>query len=446
MGRPAEPGSAAGTTTRRDRPRSADAGLAPVALLAALPVLVSLWKQGPCLDHGWGGSEPFWRYCYSDLAVGVQTAGAGRGLTAYVSGEVPLDQPPLTGAFVSLVAGLGPGGSDLATQRWVLAVWAVLALAALVLMAWWVRTMPEHRGADPWQVALAPVAALTLLLSPDLLGVVLATGGLWAWGRRHPALAGALLGAGAMARTYPALLLVVIAGHAWRTGRERELVPLAGACVAVLVLVAAPLLALSPSTLTQSWSSWLDAPAGLGSVWYLPTLAGSQWPSAVLTVVAVLGITLALVLAGLRVLGAPSTPRLGAVALLAVTVVLVTGKSFPVQASLWLVPLVALAGLTWRDHLVWALAEGVHFVAVWLYLGGLQNPDKSLPPGWYSLALLLRVAAVAFLAVRAWQTASTFPRRPWDPPPEVDSSHLRGDPPSREVRAPAPKSPAAPTI
>jgi len=397
--------AAPAATLRRDRPRTADAGLPLVALLAALPVLASLWKQGPCLDKGWGGTEPFWRFCYSDLAVGVQTADAERGIAAYLVGDVPLDQPPLTGSVVSFIAGLAPGEGPLATQRWVLAVWAVLAVAALVLMAWWVRTTPGHRG-DPLQVAVAPVAALTLLLSPDLLGVVLATGGLWAWSRRHPALAGALLGAGVMARTYPALLLVVVAVHAWRTGRERDLAALLGSAVAAVIVIALPFLALSPGTLTRSWTTWLDTPAGLGSIWYLPTLADSAWSASVLTVVAALGVGVAVLLATLLVLGAPSTPRLGAVALMAVAVVLVTGKSFPVQTSLWLVPLVALAGLRWRDHLVWAFAEAMHFVAVWLYLGGLQDANRSLPPGWYAVALLVRVAAVCFLAVRAWQTAT----------------------------------------
>jgi uncharacterized membrane protein len=302
-------------------------------------------------------------------------------------------------------------------------VWAVLAVAALVLMAWWVRTTPGHRG-DAVQVALAPVAALTVLLSPDLLGVVLATGGLWAWSRRHPALAGALLGVGVMARTYPGLLLLVVAAHAWRTGRERELPRLGGAALAAVAVIALPFLVLSPATLTRSWSAWFDTPAGLGSVLYLPTLAGSPWPASVLTLVAVLGILVAVVLAALLVLGAPWAPRLGAVALLAVAVVLVTGKSFPVQTSLWLVPLVALAGLRWRDHLVWALAEAVHFMAVWLYLGGLQSPDKSLPPGWYAVALLLRVGAVVFLAVRAWQTAAA--PREWTDAPEPSEPESSG--------------------
>ncbi|MFC7490617.1 MULTISPECIES: hypothetical protein [unclassified Knoellia] len=428
-----------GAVRRRDRLRPSDLALGPMALLAALPVLVSVWKQGPCLDKGWGGTEPFWRFCYSDLAVTIQTAGAERGLPAYLSGDVRLDQPPLTGSVVALVAGLGPGEGALATQRWVLGVWAVLAIAALVLMTWWVRTSLDHPGADPLQVAVAPVVALTVLLSPDLLGVVLATGGLWAWSRRRPALAGALLGAGVMARTYPALLLVVVALVAWRTGRERDLGRFAGGAAAAVVLVAVPFLVLSPGTLVHSWSTWLETPAGLGSVWYLPTLAGSPWPASVVTVVAGTGMIVALVLAALLALGAPSAPRLASVALVAVAVVLVSGTAFPVQSSLWLVPLVALAGMRWRDHLVWALAEAVHFVGVWLYLGGLQVTNRSLPAGWYAVALLVRVAAVVFLAVRAWQTATSFP-------PEAGFSHVAGDPQPGKVRTSEARSPSVPAI
>ncbi|KGN30965.1 hypothetical protein N802_05010 [Knoellia sinensis KCTC 19936] len=404
-----------------------------MALLAALPVLAAVWKQGPCLDEGWGGREPFWRVCYSDLAVGVQTSGADAGLLAYLSGDVPLDQPPLSGALVALIAGFAPGDGILAAQRWVLGVWAVLAVVALVAMAWWVRPTGRHRGGDPLQVALAPVAALTLLLSPDLLGVALATAGLWAWSRRHPLAAGMLLGAGFMARTYPALLLVVVALHAWRAGRERELLRVGGGALAAVAVVGLPLLLTSPETLTRSWSGWLDMPAGLGSVWYIPTLAGHAWSPSILTVLSVLGVAVAIALAALLVLGSPMSPRLGAVALLAVAVVLVTGKAFPVQSSLWLVPLVAYAGLRWRDHLVWGLAEAVHFLAVWLYLGGLQDANRSLPESWYAVALLARVGAVVFLAVRAWQVATTFP-------PEVG---FAPDPRPSEGRSSEAQSPAA---
>ena len=80
-------------------------------------------------------------------------------------------------------------------------------------------------------------------------------------------------------------------------------------------------------------------------------------------------------------------PGVAEVALVMVAIVLMTGKSFPVQASVWLVPLVALVGIQWRDHLVWSGAEALHFGAVWLYLAGSSVPDRGLPSGWYLLLL-----------------------------------------------------------
>jgi hypothetical protein len=97
----------------------------------------------------------------------------------------------------------------------------------------------------------------------------------------------------------------------------------------------------------------------------------------------------------------------------------VTGKSLTVQAGLWMLPLVALAGLQWRDHLIWAGFEAVYFVAVWLYIGGLSRADRGLPAGGYSLLLGLRVAAWLFLLVQVWRVARS--RGPSDPPALVDA-------------------------
>jgi hypothetical protein len=389
-------------------PARPGAGLAVLAVLAALPVAFAVLRQRHCLQEGWGGAAPLWRACYSDLVTSVQTAGLGRGLPAYLSGEVTLDQPVLSGSVMSLVAALVPGGDLLATQRWYVVVWAALATALVALTAVLVATTRGHRP-DPLQVVLSPVVALTVLLAPDLLGVALATAGIWAWSRRRPALAGVLLGLGVAARTYPLLVVAVLVLDALRSRRERDVPPLLLGGAAALAAVAAPFLVAAPEVLGRAWSTWFGAPAGLGSPWYLPTLAGVPLPGAVVTGLAVVGWVVALVAAGVLALGAPRAPRVGPVALVAVAVVLVTGSAFPVQASLWLVPLVAVSGLRWRDHLVWAAAEAVHFVAVWLYVGGLGAADRALPPGWYAVALLARVAAVMWLARCAWRTATSPP-------------------------------------
>ena len=87
-------------------------------------------------------------------------------------------------------------------------------------------------------------------------------------------------------------------------------------------------------------------------------------------------------------------------------VVLATAPSLPLSASLWLVPLVALAGLRWRDHLLWAGAEAVHFVAFWLHRSAAFDPNHGLPDGWYAVATVVRVAAIAWLAACAWRRAT----------------------------------------
>jgi hypothetical protein len=138
----------------------------------------------------------------------------------------------------------------------------------------------------------------------------------------------------------------------------------------------------------------------------IPQLLGSPLPSGAVTLLAVVGMLVAVLLGALFALSTWRRPSLAEVAVVMVGVVLVTGKSFPVQSSLWLVPLVALCGVRWRDHLVWAGAEAAHFIAVWLYVGGLSKPDRGLPPGWYLAFLVVRVLAVGYLVWRVWHTAA----------------------------------------
>ena len=58
-------------------------------------------------------------------------------------------------------------------------------------------------------------------------------------------------------------------------------------------------------------------------------------------------------------------------------------------------------------------AEALHFATVWIYLGGLSKADRGLPPAWYSVFLVLRVAGVLYLA---WRGGGP-PRSPAAPEP-----------------------------
>ena len=251
-------------------------------------------------------------------------------------------------------------------------------------------TVASARG-RPWDaahVALSPLLVPIALISPDLIGVLLASAGLLAWSRRRPVLAGVLLGLAVTARTYPVLLILVLGLLAARAGRVRQWLALAGTAVATVAVIVFPWLAANSAGVLSTYDGWRSAPAGYGSPWLdrrhlgsavgghdLPGfLAHAMAPSSV-TRLAAFGWVVALLAGAVLALGAPRRPRVAQVALVVVGIVLITGKSFPVQSSLWLLPLVALALPRWREHLVWFGAEAAYFVAVWLYAASAIDAD-----------------------------------------------------------------------
>ena len=356
-------------------------------LLTAVPVLAALALRGWCLSNGFGGEAPLWRACYSDLP------------TALVSGD--LGEPVVTALALdgvgALVAGV-VGGTGTAAMTAYVVLWA---LVSLVLLAGLAVLTAAYRSDDPERallLVLSPVLPLTLLVSADIVGVSLAVAGLFAWRRRLDVLAGVLLTLAVFSRSLALILVVVVLALAVRSGRRpgRFVAGLAGAA-AVVVAVG---LTVDPSLLTEPVRRWWEAVPSYGSVWLLPTAADLPLPQGAIPWVALAGwaVAVGLVIAVVRV--APRTPALADVALLGVAAVLVTSTAVPVQASLWLVPLVALSSLPWRDLLLWAGVEAVYYPMVWLYIGGLERADRGLPAGWYAFFLVLRLLAIGYLAYR----------------------------------------------
>ncbi len=276
-----EPVLPAGLTTAVGGPagrrlRRPDAGplapLAPAVLLLAVPLSVAALRQAGCLTDGWRGGTPLWRQCASPLVESVPAAGLGRGLTAYLSGDVRLDEPVLEGAVTSTLAGLSPGAGT-AEQRWFLVLWMLLASVLLVALVLVVGTVRRHPAANAVVVALSPVLALTVLLSADLVPILLAVTAVWAWSRDRPRLAGALVGLAFLGGAVAAVVLLVLALLPGPGGAPavRRLLVTAGVTV---VGLAVSVSLLEVDTLTRPYAAWLTAGAGPGSPWYLATLAG----------------------------------------------------------------------------------------------------------------------------------------------------------------------------
>lgn len=384
----------------------------PAVVLSALTsvtVALAAFIRVPCLRASWTGTEQFWQACYSDLPTTFRDSGVGAGLAAYLEGGpgAPVTgQPPLTGLLLTGLASLVPSDAHDTTRiKWYFALWAVLLTLLLLLTVWLVASSSTRAPYAAAHVALSPVVALTLFVSADLVGIALATAGMWAWGRRRPILAGLLLGLAIAARSYPILILVAIGLLALRSGHVKTFARTAGAAAVTFGAVAGGLHLVNPDAAGSAYTAWASAGAGYGSPWMLPQLASHPLPAGAVTALAVLGWVVALGAGAVLALSSARRPTLAEVSLVMVAVVLVTGKSFTVQSSLWLVPLVALAMVQWRDHLIWAGTEAINFVAVWLVIAAVSVPDRGMPNGWYGFLSMLRVAAVGWLVVVVWLRA-----------------------------------------
>ncbi len=378
------------------------ARLAPVVLLLALPLSVASMRQAGCLALGWGGDIPVWRQCTAPVVQAVGAGHPGSGLAAWLGGGLRPAQPVLSGAVASAFSRIAPGVAT-GHQQWFLALWVLLTAAVLAGLVVAVGTVRRHPDADPVALALSPVLALTVFRSTDLLPLALAVVALWAWSRDRERLAGVMGGLAVLAGPLSAvvvLAMLLLPGRRGRDSTRRLLVTTAVTVAAVSV----PVALVDAGLLTAPWRAWARGGAGPGSPWYLFTMAGFPIGARQVALIAALGILLAVALSVL--LARRPRPVVAAVALVGLCAALSTGASFQPWAALWLVPFVALVGIGWRDHLLWAGAEAVHAVAMFGYLDYLVDPAHGLPPGWYAAALLLRLGAVGWLAHQAWVRAS----------------------------------------
>ena len=398
-----------------------------LAAASALPVALGVTMRAHCIDSGWSTPDQFWHACFSDIPATYKDQGLTAGfwalLTGAAGGPTPV-QPPLTSLVMTLLASLVPAAPMEDQSRFYFGLWAVLGAVLIALTTWWTAATTPRLPWNAAHVALSPVVALTLVVAPDVLGLVLTAAGMYLWSRQRLVASGVLLGLAVSARSYPVVILLAIMLLAVRSGRVRAAALTVAAAAGAFAAVLLVLVVANPAAAWLPYQSWARSGPGFGTPWLLPQLAGYTVPNAIVTAMCVMGWVAALLTGAALALGARRRPTVAEVALVMLVVVMVTGKSVPVQSSLWLVPLVALVGLRWKDHLLWAGAEALHFIAVWLYFATSVTPDRGLPAGWYGFFLLLRVAAMGWLARRTWQVA-------WDraPAPEDDTT---ADPPDAD--------------
>ncbi|MGI8529351.1 MAG: glycosyltransferase family 87 protein [Geodermatophilaceae bacterium] len=388
-----------------------------VLLAMTLATLALAWvKQSPCLDGNWTGSKQYTHFCYSDTIPLWGIHGLSEGLVPYAS--APVEYPVLTGGFMYVaneLAGSYNGWSagsgllpDLPGVQTYYVVTALLLSLCMLVVTWTTALLSRRRIWDAAMVALSPLLFVHAYTNWDLFVVALAGAGLLAWSRRHPVLAGVLLGLGAAAKFYPLLFLGPLFLLCLRAGRLRDWAVTAGGTLAALAAVNVPVALLY----TENWSLFFTLnttrAADPDSVWNIAIQLGAEFlnppPAAVpdmpngpgllnaLTLVCFLVVCVGIAVLALR---AELRPRLMQLLFLVVAGFLLTNKVWSPQYSLWLLPLAVLALPRWKPILIWQLTEAVLWVPRLLWYLGQDNNGVKVE--WFLFAVIIRDVAVIAL-------------------------------------------------
>jgi hypothetical protein len=123
-------------------------------------------------------------------------------------------------------------------------IFGVLMLLVALVVLWLTARLADPRPRTAaWLVALAPLLTGAIIRARfDLVPVALTLAALLALHRDRVTLCFGLLGAGAMTKLFPALLVPILAAWLWAAGRRREAARGVVAFLAVVIVVSGPFL------------------------------------------------------------------------------------------------------------------------------------------------------------------------------------------------------------
>jgi uncharacterized membrane protein len=380
-----------------------------VLAMTCFTLLLGFAEKSPCTSAIWVHDKQYTHACYSDIVPLWGDERLDTGAVPYR--DTAVEYPVLTGAFMLVTADLTRGVHALDTHWHEVIIFGaltalLLSLCALVTAAATAQTA-GRRPYDAALFALSPLLIFHAFTNWDLLAMALTSSALWAWSRRKPVLAGALIGLGTAAKLYPILLLVPIATLALRTRRYAPAIWCIVSGAAVWTMVNVPIALAYYSGWSRFYTFSIDRPAERSTVWAMArTLTSGSvrstdapfWkPPGAAVAFILIGALIALVWLGLR---APVKPRLAQLAFLAVLAFLLTTKVWSPQYSLWLVPLLALARPRWRLALLWQFTEIAVWIMTLILLLGFDPGQQAhgIAYGWLMLVLVARDTLLLIIA------------------------------------------------
>ncbi|GAC80365.1 Uncharacterized membrane protein [Gordonia malaquae] len=407
-----------------------------VLFLLALLVLAFSWfgKAGGCLQQtpsndaaatmrlDWDHQRQFYGLCYSNVIAGYSEnhltpadlrGGAAPFRTYWENDDVKqyIGVPVVTAAFMYVTAQAARGWGALTEAVGLpraLDVANYFTIAALLMALGWLiavwATMRTRRR-DPWLVTLMVISPLVLVhafTSYEVLPVMFTALAMYAWSRERMWLTGLFVGLGAASAIYPLLLIPAIA---ILCVRERRLSDAASVAIGALLtwgVVNGVVASIYPSGWSATFTQWRDRAVGPDSVYSLIARA-TGWDAQPTVVNALMLALMVAVVAGVTYVGLRSRrePRLPVLMFLLVAGLLLVGKEWRPEMSLWLVPLAVLAIPQPRVLLAWMTFDALLWVPrMALFLA----PERKWAPVelFYVMAGARWIMVVALCAYVVW--------------------------------------------
>lgn len=420
-----------------ERLRRVGAATWVLMLLAVVGVGAGWVAKAPCLatyttESGqvvldWQDWRQYKEHCYSDTIPLYGIERLQEGGLPYKTGWTDAGDDRTRYMEYPVVTGMLQYGVMLVTKAWVGTdanpdppeVVTYFTFMALVLAVCWLVavavTIPlAARKRDVALMALSPLVAVHLFTNFDPLAVALCGGGLLAWARKRPVLAGVLLGIGAAAKLYPVFVLGALLVLCLRARVLRPWLKAFGAAAVAWLVLNVPIALLYPQGWWEFFRLNSTRPADHDSVYnaigvftgwagFDGPLYADQSPSNLNLVT--LGLFAVVCLGvGLIALTAPRRPRSASLVFLIVAGFLITNKVWSPQYSLWLVPLAVLAIPRWIPLLVWMTVDAYLWWPRLGYFLGLAEAGQGNSPERFLAVVLVRDALVLGLCAMVIHT------------------------------------------
>jgi uncharacterized membrane protein len=259
--------------------------------------------------------------------------------------------------------------------------------------------------------ALAPTLFIYATINWDLAAVAAATGAMVAWSRRRDGWAGVLIGLGAAAKFYPALILIPLFLQGMQDREPDRSIRLLWWSAGTWVAINLPFIVLPPggwATPPYRWGPWSTFFSYNGgrtpdfdSAWYV---ACRHWPSACISIdnVNLFALALFLFTTFVAILWKarrdPSFQR-WTIAVPLLICFLLTNKVYSPQYSLWLLPVFALTMPNLRRFVAFEITDVAVFVTRFWFFGTYTGVMALPQQWWFEVALGARALVLIWCLV-----------------------------------------------